>query len=43
MTHGGREYGYVTSGTMGVQVGFEEYELGQGGSIASTLRRRTGL
>ena len=34
MTHGGREYGYVTSGTMGVQVGFEEYELGQGGSIA---------
>jgi len=34
MTHGGREYGYVTSGTMGVQVGFEDYELGQGGSIA---------
>jgi len=34
MTHGGREYGYVTSGTMGVQVGFEEYELGRGGSIA---------
>ena len=34
MTHGGREYGYVTSGTMGVQVGFEEYELRQGGSIA---------
>ena len=23
MTHGGREYGYVTSGTLGVQVGFE--------------------
>src|SRR5262245_21205331 len=34
MTHGGREYGYVTSGTLGVQVGFESYELGPGGSIA---------
>jgi transcriptional regulator with XRE-family HTH domain len=34
MTHGGKEYGYVTSGTLGVQVGFEEYELGTGGSIA---------
>ena len=34
MTHGGREYGYVTSGTLGVQVGFEAYELGTGGSIA---------
>ena len=34
MTHGGREYGYVTSGTLGVQVGFEVYELGLGGSIA---------
>ena len=34
MTHGGREYGYVTSGTLGVQVGVEEYELGPGGSIA---------
>ena len=34
MTHGGREYGYVTSGTLGVQVGFEAYELGPGGSIA---------
>ena len=34
MTHGGREYGYVTSGMLGVQVGFEEYELGPGGSIA---------
>jgi len=33
-THGGREYGYVSSGTLGVQVGFEEYELGSGGSIA---------
>jgi transcriptional regulator with XRE-family HTH domain len=34
VTHGGREYGYVTSGTLGVRVGFEEYELGTGGSIA---------
>jgi mannose-6-phosphate isomerase-like protein (cupin superfamily) len=34
MTHGGREYGYVTSGTLGVQVGFEAYELRPGGSIA---------
>jgi transcriptional regulator with XRE-family HTH domain len=34
MTHGGREYGYVTSGTLGVRVGFEEYELHPGGSIA---------
>ncbi len=34
MTHGGKEYGYVSSGTLGVRVGFEEYELGTGGSIA---------
>ena len=34
MTHGGKEYGYVSSGTLGVRVGFEEYELGAGGSIA---------
>jgi transcriptional regulator with XRE-family HTH domain len=34
MTHGGKEYGYVTSGTLGVRVGFEEYELAPGGSIA---------
>ena len=34
VTHGGREYGYVSSGTLGVQVGFEMYELGPGGSIA---------
>jgi transcriptional regulator with XRE-family HTH domain len=34
MTHGGKEYGYVTSGTLGVRVGFEEYELGPGASIA---------
>ena len=34
VTHGGREYGYVTSGTLGVRVGFDEYELGPGSSIA---------
>ncbi len=34
VTHGGREYGYVTSGTLGVRVGFDEYELGRGASIA---------
>jgi transcriptional regulator with XRE-family HTH domain len=34
VTHGGKEYGYVVSGTLGVRVGFEEYELGPGGSIA---------
>jgi transcriptional regulator with XRE-family HTH domain len=34
VTHGGREYGYVTSGTLGVRVGFDEYELGTGASIA---------
>jgi transcriptional regulator with XRE-family HTH domain len=33
-THGGREYGYVTSGTLGVRVGFDEYVLGSGASIA---------
>ena len=34
LAHGGREYGYVTSGTLGVRVGFDDYELGPGGSIA---------
>jgi transcriptional regulator with XRE-family HTH domain len=33
-THGGREYGYVRDGTLGVRVGFDEFELGAGGSIA---------
>ncbi|HVV57207.1 MAG TPA: helix-turn-helix domain-containing protein, partial [Gaiellaceae bacterium] len=32
--HGGREYGYVQSGMLGVRVGFDEYELGPGASIA---------
>ena len=34
MTHGGKEYGYVSSGTLGVRVGFEEYELHPDDSIA---------
>jgi len=34
VTHSGREYGYVTSGTLGVRVGFDEYELGPDTSIA---------
>jgi transcriptional regulator with XRE-family HTH domain len=34
VTHGGREYGYVTSGTLGVGVGFDQHELRPGSSIA---------
>jgi transcriptional regulator with XRE-family HTH domain len=34
VTHGGREYGYVTSGTLGVRVGFDEFELRPDDSIA---------
>lgn len=34
MRHHGREYGYVMSGTLGIQIGFEEYELHPGDSIA---------
>ena len=39
MRHQGREYGYVISGVMGVQIGFREYTLDPGDSIAfdSTL------
>jgi transcriptional regulator with XRE-family HTH domain len=33
VTHGGREYGYVSSGVLGVQVAFDEYVLGPGASI----------
>ena len=32
--HGGREYGYVISGRLGVRIGFDEYELGPGASIS---------
>jgi len=34
VTHGGREYGFVTSGTLGVRVGFDEYRLDRDMSIA---------
>lgn len=34
MRHHGREYGYVVSGTLGIEIGFTEYELGPGDSIA---------
>ena len=34
MRHPGREYGYVLSGRLGVQLGFERQELGPGDSIA---------
>jgi transcriptional regulator with XRE-family HTH domain len=33
MRHPGREYGYVLSGHLGVQLGFEEHKLGPGDSI----------
>jgi transcriptional regulator with XRE-family HTH domain len=34
MRHHGREYGYVVSGKMGIQLGFELFELKPGDSIA---------
>jgi transcriptional regulator with XRE-family HTH domain len=34
MRHGGKEYGYVISGRLGVRIGFDEYELGPGASIS---------
>lgn len=33
VTHCGREYGYISSGTLGVRVGFDAYILGPGASI----------
>ena len=32
--HGGREYGYVLSGRLGVRIAFDEYVLGSGDSIS---------
>jgi transcriptional regulator with XRE-family HTH domain len=32
--HGGKEYAYVLSGRLGIKIGFEEFELAQGDSIA---------
>lgn len=34
MRHHGREYGYVMTGTLGIQIGFQEYVLNPGDSIA---------
>jgi transcriptional regulator with XRE-family HTH domain len=34
MRHAGREYGYVISGRLGVQIGFQRHELGPGDTIA---------
>lgn len=34
MRHHGREYGYIVSGTLGIQIGFQEYTLERGDSIA---------
>jgi transcriptional regulator with XRE-family HTH domain len=34
LRHGGKEYGFVTGGRLGVQVGFESYELHPGDSIS---------
>jgi transcriptional regulator with XRE-family HTH domain len=31
--HGGTEYAYIISGRLGLKIGFEEFELGQGDSI----------
>lgn len=42
MRHHGREYGYVMAGTLGIQMGFEEYVLSPGDSIVfdSTVPHR---
>jgi transcriptional regulator with XRE-family HTH domain len=32
--HGGKEYGYVTGGRLGVRIGFDEYELSPGMAIS---------
>jgi transcriptional regulator with XRE-family HTH domain len=42
MTHGGREFGYVLSGTLGVKIGFDEYIVGPNDSISfdSTMPHR---
>ena len=34
MRHGGKEYGYVTRGRLGVRIGFDEYELRPGMAIS---------
>jgi transcriptional regulator with XRE-family HTH domain len=32
--HGGKEYGYVTRGRLGVRIGFDEYALGPGMAVS---------
>jgi transcriptional regulator with XRE-family HTH domain len=32
--HGGKEYAYILAGRLGVQIGFERYELGPGDSLS---------
>ncbi len=32
--HGGKEYAYVLAGRLGVQIGFEQYELSPGDSVS---------
>ena len=39
--HGGKEYGYVISGRLGVRIGFDKYELGPAWRSPSTPPRRT--
>ena len=34
LRHGGKEYGYLLSGCLGIKIGFEEYELDPGDSIS---------
>jgi DNA-binding XRE family transcriptional regulator/mannose-6-phosphate isomerase-like protein (cupin superfamily) len=34
MRHSGKEYGYVISGRLGVQIGFDRFDLGSGDSIS---------
>jgi transcriptional regulator with XRE-family HTH domain len=34
VTHGGKEYGLILSGQLGVRIGFDEHELGPGDSIS---------
>jgi mannose-6-phosphate isomerase-like protein (cupin superfamily) len=34
MRHTGKEYGYVIDGRLGVQVGFDRFDLGPGDSIS---------
>src|SRR5215469_463703 len=32
--HGGKEYAYILEGRLGVQIGFEQYEMGPGDSVS---------